>query len=317
MILPAFLELDAVAQIITRRQFLTTVAGLAATGAMLGGYAFAIEPYRLYFPRYRLTPANWPAGLKLKIAAIADLHTCHPWMTAQRVRSIVHSVNAQKPDIVVLLGDFIATHRFVSEAEDKAAWTAALAELEAPLGVHAVQGNHDWWESKEVQRKLAGPTPVARALEAVGIPVYENKAVRIEKDGKAFWLAGLGDQWAFYRSRDLEKRWRSFGYEGVDDLEGTLAQVTDDAPVIMMAHEPDVFDRMPRRVSLTMSGYTHGGQVQFMGIAPVVPSRFGRRYVYGHVQEAERDLIVSGGLGCSGLPIRFGRPPEVPIIELG
>lgn len=305
------------ANFITRRQFLTFVASAAAAGTTLGGYAFAIEPYRLYFPRYRLKPTGWPAGLKLRIAAIADIHSCHPWMPAARVRSIVAATNAQKPDLVVLLGDFVATHRFVAEAEDKAAWAAALAELEAPLGVHAVLGNHDWWENRLVQYRRSGPTPVGAALEAAGISVYENKAVRVEKDGAAFWLAGLGDQWAFFLNRDLGRFPNTFGYEGVDDLAATLAQVTDDAPVIMMAHEPDVFDRMPGRVALTMSGHTHGGQVQFFGYAPVVPSRFGRRYTYGHIVERGRDLIVSGGLGCSGMPIRFGRPPEVPIIELG
>jgi predicted MPP superfamily phosphohydrolase len=50
---------------------------------------------------------------------------------------------------------------------------------------------------------------------------------------------------------------------------------------------------------------------------PVVPSRYGSRYVYGHVVEAGRHLIVSGGLGCSGLPVRFGVPPEIVLIELG
>jgi predicted MPP superfamily phosphohydrolase len=301
----------------TRRRFLSTVASLGAAGAMLGGYAFAIEPYRLIFPRYRLKPANWPNGLNLRIAAIADLHTCRPWMTAAHVRSIVTATNARQPDLVVLLGDFVTNHRFVAQEEDKASWTAALAELDAPLGVHAILGNHDWWEDPLVQQKRSGPTPVGTALAAAGIPVYENKAVRLKKGGTAFWLAGLGDQWAFYLRRDLGRRPDTFGYDGIDDMDATLAQIKDQAPVIMMAHEPDVFARMPQRVSLTLSGHTHGGQVQFLGYAPVVPSRFGRRYMYGHIQEHGRDMIVSGGLGCSGLPIRFGRPPEVPIIELG
>jgi predicted MPP superfamily phosphohydrolase len=305
------------ANFITRRRFLAAVASLGTAGAMLGGYALAVEPYRLIFPRYRLTPANWPRGLKLKIAAIADLHTCRPWMTAAHVRSIVAATNAHQPDLVVLLGDFITEHRFVVQAEDKANWTAALMELQAPLGVHAILGNHDWWEDPLVQERQSGPTPVGRALAAAGIPVYENQAVRLEKDGAVFWLAGLGDQWAFYTSRDLGRRHNTFGYLGIDDMDATLAQVKDNSPVIMMAHEPDVFARMPQRVSLTLSGHTHGGQVQFMGYAPVVPSRFGRRYIYGHVQERGLDMIVSGGLGCSGMPIRFGRPPEVPIIELG
>lgn len=167
------------AAIITRRQFLAAVAGLAAAGTSLGGYAFAIEPYRLLFPRYRLTPAGWPAGLKLKIAAIADLHACQPWMTANRVRSIVHATNAQKPDIVVLLGDFVATHRFVSSAEDKLAWASALADLEAPLGVHAVQGNHDWWEDD-----LSSCTAAGRRLLP---PLWMLSAYHFTKIGPCVW----------------------------------------------------------------------------------------------------------------------------------
>lgn len=97
-----------------------------------------------------------------------------------------------------------------------------------------------------------------------------------------------------------------------------MAQITDDeAPVIMMAHEPDVFARMPDRVTLTLSGHTHGGQVRFLGWAPIVPSRYGNRYAYGHIREAGRDLVVSGGIGTSQLPIRFGIPPEIVLIELG
>jgi predicted MPP superfamily phosphohydrolase len=84
-----------------------------------------------------------------------------------------------------------------------------------------------------------------------------------------------------------------------------------------MAHEPDVFPKVPARVSLTVSGHTHGGQVRIFGYAPIVPSRYGSRYVYGHVIEEKRNLIVSGGLGCSSLPIRFGSPPEIVVIELG
>lgn len=290
---------------------------MAAASASLGGYAFAIEPYRLLFPRYRLTPARWPEGLKLNIAVIADLHTCKPWMTAKRVREIVAATNAQRPDIVLLLGDFVTHHRFVAEREDYDAWAGALAGLKAPLGIHAVLGNHDWWEDRLVQQRRKGPTPVGLALGRAGIPVYENQARRLVKDGKAFWLTGLGDQWAFYSGRRHRYSSRTFGYLGQDDLPATLRQVTDEAPIIMMAHEPDIFREMPSRVSLTLSGHTHGGQVQLFGYAPIVPSRYGRRYVYGHIREGDRDLIVSGGLGCSGAPIRLGRPPEVPIIELG
>ena len=122
-----------------------------------------------------------------------------------------------------------------------------------------------------------------------------------------FWLAGLEDQVAIRRNG----RW-----VGLDDLPGTLAQITDDAPVILLAHEPDIFTDVPDRVCLTLSGHTHGGQVRLFGWSPIVPSRHGQRYAYGHVREGQRDLVVSGGIGCSILPVRLGVVPEITLIEL-
>ena len=179
--------------------------------------------------------------------------------------------------------------------------------------MHAVLGNHDWWDDLEAQRTGKGPVLGRRALERVGIPVYENDATRISKDGHAFWLAGLGDQIAFITGR--RKRARRM-FEGVDDLPGTLAKITDDAPVILLAHEPDIFSEVPNRVSLTLSGHTHGGQVRLFGYSPMVPSRYGNRYAYGHVVEDDRHLIISGGLGCSILPVRIGMPPEIVMVDV-
>ncbi|MBX9925034.1 MAG: metallophosphoesterase, partial [Hyphomicrobiaceae bacterium] len=183
--------------------------------------------------------------------------------------------------------------------------------------VHAVLGNHDWWQDVSVQLKRSGPVPAGTALKRAGIPVYENSAVRLVKDGRPFWLAGLGDQWAYWPRGELRPPYGLHRYEGVHDLAGTLAQVTDNAPVILLAHEPDIFPEVPDRVAVTLSGHTHGGQVTLAGYAPIVPSRYGRRYVYGHIVEGGRNLVVSGGLGCSGLPVRFGRPPEIVLVELG
>ena len=59
------------------------------------------------------------------------------------------------------------------------------------------------------------------------------------------------------------------------------------------------------------------GQVRLFGWSPVVPSRYGDRYAYGHIVENGRNIIVSGGLGCSIAPIRFGVPPEILVIDLG
>jgi predicted MPP superfamily phosphohydrolase len=233
-------------------------------------------------------------------------------MDPERIASIVETTNALGADLIVLLGDYAAGHRFITELVHSPEWSRELAGLKAPLGVHAILGNHDWWDDRAIQRAGTGFPVGRRALEAVGIPVYENDAVRLNKAGQAFWLAGLGDQLAYVPSRYLRPDRRI----GVDDLSGTLAKITDDAPVILMAHEPDVAARVPERVALTLSGHTHGGQVRLFGWSPVVPSRFGNRFAYGHVRE-RCDVIISGGLGCSIAPFRFGVPPEIVLVTLG
>ena len=284
-----------------------------------GGYALA-EPFRLNVTRYALTPPGWPIGLKLRLAILADLHACEPWMPVDRIHRIVARTNALAPDATLLLGDYIVGNRLgrIGRPVAYGDWAGALGGLKAPFGVHAVLGNHDWWDEREAQLRRKGPVKSRLALEDVGIAVYENDTVRLEKDGQPFWLAGLGDQWAFWpANRKPGRRRRVIDYTGVDDLPGTLAKVSDNAPVILMAHEPDIFPRVPSRVALTLSGHTHGGQVRIAGFAPIVPSRYGQRYVYGHIVEENRSLIVSGGLGCSGVPVRFGSPPEIVVVELG
>ena len=105
---------------------------------------------------------------------------------------------------------------------------------------------------------------------------------------------------------------------GASPAVGTIwGRLIADAAMYLMAHEPDIFPEVPGRVALTLSGHTHGGQVRVFGYAPIVPSKFGTRYAYGHVVENARHLVVSGGLGCSGVPFRFGSPPEIVLVELG
>ena len=300
---------------ISRRRFLRWLLTLGAAGALVPAYGMFETFWRPRITRYDLQPVRWTRGLDLKIAVIADIHACHPWMTAERVRSIVATTNELAADIILLLGDYVVSDRFqrhfVTKDVEPTEWAGALSALRAPLGVHAILGNHEWWSDAEVQRTWKGPPFSRGVLEAAGIPVYENDVVRLEKDGQAFWLAGLGDQVAFLPSRRLHPG----RHYGVDDLPGTLAKITDDAPVILMAHEPDIAVRVPERVSLVLSGHTHGGQVRLFGWSPVVPSRYGNRFAYGHVRE-RCDVIISGGLGCSILPLRIGMPPEIVVVTL-
>ena len=296
---------------ISRRHFLRFAAGLGASGISTVAYGFG-EPARLRVKRYDIQPPRWPAGFKLRIAVIADLHACDPWMSLQRIESIVERTNSLNTDVTVLLGDYVAGHRRVTRFIPAGEWAPVLAGLKAPLGVHAVLGNHDYWEDKTVQRDGQGPTIARRALEAAGIPVYENDVARLTKAGRSFWLAGLGDQLAWLPAR----RFRPVKRIGVDDLAAMLGKVTDDAPVILLAHEPDVAMRVPPRVALQLSGHTHGGQVRLFGWSPVVPSRYGDKFAYGHARTS-CDVVVSGGLGCSIMPFRIGVPPEIVLVTLG
>src|SRR5262245_11546907 len=234
----------------TRRQFLRWLGGFGAVGALAAGYGIAFEPMlRLRIARYDLRPQRWPAGFELTIAALADIHACRPWMEPEHIRAIVAATNALGADLIVLLGDYVGSHRFVTGRVAPDEWAPVLAELRAPLGVHAILGNHEWWSDRLVQQVGIGPPAARRALETVGIPVYENDAVRLTKDGHAFWLAGLGDQLAYFPAR----RFRTVLHPGADDLAATLAKITDDAPVILLAHEPMIAVNVPSRVELQLS----------------------------------------------------------------
>ncbi len=296
---------------VNRRRFLTGAGALAAGMAGLGGYATAYEAgMRLDLTSYDLSSSHWPADLPIKIAVISDIHACEPWMPAERIGAIVDLANAQKPDLTVLLGDFVGTQHFVTRYVAPGAWAEQLARLEAPLGVYAVLGNHDWWSAAMPTDPPDNAQSVRKALAGAHIPVLENAAVSLSLKGRPFWLVGLGDQLAFRYGR--RHAW------GTDDLRGALREIKDDAPAILLAHEPFIFPKVPDRVALTLCGHTHGGQVNlpFIG-APFVPTKRGvKRYVYGLYQEGERQLIVSGGLGTSNLPVRFNRPPEVLSVAL-
>jgi len=252
-----------------------------------------IEPGRVVTRETRVPIARWPADLgPLRIAALADLHTGAPHITVDKVREIVRSVNAARPDLIVLLGDYVihgvVGGRFVA-IEPTA---AVLRDLQAPLGVFAVLGNHDWWYD--------GPR-TARALEAVGIRVLEDTAAEVAVWGRPLWIAGVSD--ARTRSAAIAR---------------ALAPVPEGAPVIVLTHNPDLFVRVPPRVLLTLAGHTHGGQVNLPVLGRlIVPSLFGDRYAIGHVHEDGRDLFVSPGIGTSIVPVRFRVPPEISLLTVG
>jgi hypothetical protein len=294
---------------LTRRSFFKWLKRLTLTGTALGTYAFAIEPGFLLRTQYHaLKPPRWTPGLKLRLVLIADPHLGEPYMSAARYAKIVDHANSLEGDLILFLGDYTAGHRFVTRKVSVGESAAIAAQAQAPLGRLAIMGNHDWWDDLAAQKRGYGPTIGQRALENAGIPVLENAAVQLMKDRKPFWLTGTASIVAILKGRGR--------FESRADLATTLGQVSDDAPIIHLAHEPDLFTQIPDRVSLTLSGHTHGGQVRLFGWSPVTPSAYGNRFAYGHIVEEGRHLVVSGGLGCSILPVRFGVPPEVTVVDL-
>src|ERR1700692_2885428 len=172
---------------VTRRRVLAGAVGLFGLSAGPAVYAAVIEPDGLVVTRYKPALPGWPAGRKLSITVIADLHAGGPDMQLEHIRRIVDRASALQSDIVLLLGDFIASYRFAITKVPDPAWAAELARLSAPLGTWAVLGNHDWWHD------LRG---VRAALAGAKIPVLENDAVLLGPAGQRFWLAGIGDQLA-------------------------------------------------------------------------------------------------------------------------
>ncbi|QPH54337.1 metallophosphoesterase [Pontivivens ytuae] len=276
-------------------------------GALRRFARWAVEPsLRFDVVRHVVRSERW-AGAPLRIVVISDLHAQVPVMGLERVARIVARANALGADIMLLPGDVSFGLKRMPRRPHPEEVVQVLARLEAPLGRYAVLGNHDWREDYAALRDQPHLPRIGRALEAAGIPVLENRAVRIERAGGAFWLAGMGTERIFGEGR-LDP--------GTADLDATLAAIRGDDPAILMMHEPDPFPQVPERIALSVCGHTHGGQLTAFGRALVVPSRHGTRYAYGHIREGGRDLVVSGGLGCSTIPLRLGRMPEITVVEL-
>jgi uncharacterized protein len=295
---------------LTRRRLLAC-AGATASTLALSGYATAYETgSALTLANYAPKLPNWPDDLELTIAVIADIHACYPWMSEERVGEIVDLANAQKPDFTVLLGDYVCTHRFVSGYVPPGAWAEQLARLEAPLGVYAILGNHDWWWAATPTEPPDNSRSVRRALAEAGVPLLENQSVRLSQRGRPFWLIGLGDLLAPVPNPRHGR--------GADDLPAAMREVYDDAPAILLVHEPYFFPWVPDRIALTLAGHMHGGQVNLPIIGPPVSliKRRSGKYIYGEYALGDRRMIVSGGLGTSLLPVRILRPPEVVMVKL-
>jgi predicted MPP superfamily phosphohydrolase len=223
----------------------------------------------------------------VRVLLLSDLHAGAPHANEDFVDRVVALAARQEADLVLLLGDFVDPE--VSFARPVA--PEAVAARLGRLGGYAVLGNHDW---------RAGGERVAAALRDAGVSVLEDEAVEVRLRGRRLWLAGLSDP-----------------TEATPDLSAALARVPRGEPLIVLSHDPDLFPTIPEHAALTVSGHTHGGQVNVPFLrGRIIPSVFGDRYARGHIVERGRHLYVTSGVGTSAHPIRFARPPEVVVLSL-
>ena len=253
-------------------------------------WGFLIEPNML-----TVTPLTLEIeGLSgLKVVFVGDFHV----KPHQKIRlvEIVNKIKAQQPDLILSTGDFVSGHD-LKQSMPIEEIAKALSVLKPKYGFYAVLGNHDWWE---------GGAKIQKVLEANGIVVLGNENKSVNINGKKLYIAGVED--LSTRNIDLVK-----------------ALKNTQNPTILLTHSPDVFpfvtkpssSKITGAVDLTLAGHTHGGQVDFPFVGPlIVPSGYGKKYAQGLVKENGKMLFVTKGIGTSILPVRFNCKPEIVVIN--
>lgn len=270
------------------------VIAVLETAYWLNVYAWLVEPNLLVVRRVEVLSEQWH-GAPLTIAAISDTHVGSPHVDAARMGRIVARINALRPELVVLLGDYVGFHkpdveRSPAENQEILGGVATFAALQARYGAVAVLGNHDVWYSRE---------RIMTALQDAGVGALWNRHLVISRSGGPVVIAGIADAWT-----------------GDPDFAAALDGAPPETDTIILSHSPDPFPDMPRNAALMLAGHGHCGQVTIPLIGrPIVPLR-NPRYACGLIEEQGAALYVTAGIGTSIIPVRFLNPPEIVLITV-
>ena len=243
------------------------------------------EPFMLAIERQQIYLRRLPKTLDgLRVVHLSDFHY-GPIVNPKHLERAIEAANDLQPDLIALTGDYISHDRSYA-----APCAELVGRLRARYGVFAVLGNHDHWTDAAL---------IADLFRAEGITVLLNEGMRIDLKGESFWLAGVNDTMV-----------------GLEDLPLALAGSGDAEMKLLLAHNPIILRRAARAgVDLVLSGHTHGGQVT---LRPE-KNRSGRprrRLLRGLGRRGNTQIYVTRGLGTVVLPIRYGCPPEVSVLEL-
>ncbi len=237
-----------------------------------------------------------PVSSPIRIAVLGDLHIGSGGFGVAQVQRALQMAQQQRPDIIVLLGDYVSTKAGLPYL------ASALRGVEAPYGVYAVLGNHDHW---------ADAPRVTETLQKLGIQILHNESITLHKGQTRLVMVGLDDLWA-----------------GVPDWERAFAKVPSDVPVILLSHNPDAaLHPMHKRAMLILSGHTHAGQIwtpqlfrQLLarvtkeGLIPA--TEYGQHYPYGLRRVDNTWVYVTSGITLGRFPPRWFTRPEVVIVEV-
>ncbi len=269
---------------LNRREFLK-VAGLAIGGGLVVTTSYLAindESQDPVVDQVTIRIKNLHPALEgFTLLQMTDQHL-YPLTQPSLIKKSVAIANSLNPDLVVLTGDYVWQDL---EAIDELA--PILSGLDAKYGVFSTLGNHDYWLDADV---------ITTTLEAAGLPVLVNQGHSIKHGKGSFYLAGLDDGWS-----------------GNPDLDATLEGAIPGDPVILLCHEPDLADRyaLDGRVSLQLSGHSHGGQIRLPGIGALILPYLGRKYDIGLYKINEMLLYTNRGIGVISEPVRYNCPPEI------
>ncbi len=288
---------------LSRRFFLKAGLGIVGVTALgVGkGYSNTLRS-KIQVERVPIRLKRLPEAFRgFKIAQLSDLHSS-PLVDKEHLEHAVDLALAEKPDLVVLTGDFIGhtlrthpdeIHEFDAQYLDNL--VAALGRAKAPFGTYAVLGNHDFWSGPEVTQRICHEFETR-----AGIPVLRNQNIVLKRGEATLHLVGIDDYWHTW------------------DLKKALRRVPSTSLKILLSHNPDINRHlMPaHRIDLVLSGHTHGGQITFPVLGAPFATHMNKRYLKGLVRDGDRQTYITRGVGHLVVPIRFNCPPEVTLITL-
>ena len=282
---------------LTRRDFLKLM-GITALDLFLlaiggTGYGYLMEPnwFKVETIRLRL-PRLSRRFSGLRVAQISDIHM-GGWMNLERLQRAADLVLEQKPDLLLITGDFLIGRDAAAISQQTIQdLITGLSRLTASFPTFAVLGNHDYWIDVELVRHI---------LFSSHITDLTNAVFTLKREEASLHLCGVDDLW-----------------EGNARLDDVIAQISDDGSAILLAHEPDFADTSAAtgRFDLQLSGHTHGGQVVLPWIGPPILPYLGRKYPSGLYKVRQMSQYTNRGIGMARLPLRINCPPEITLFVL-